>query len=189
MDKISLRRLARERRRGIRPEIRERAGELLARSFPFSHPALAGARVVGGYLSLPGELPPEPLMASLHFSGRIVAVPAWDPADRDYVFRRWAPGVPLVEGPMRVLQPDAGESVPFESVDTVLVPGLAFDRRGNRLGFGAGWYDRILARCRHGAAFIGIAFDEQLFFEIPAESHDVRMRWLATPGAVLDCPD
>ena len=89
---------------------------------------------------------------------------------------------------MRVLQPAAGESVPFESVDTVLVPGLAFDRRGNRLGFGAGWYDRILARCRHGAAFVGIAFDEQLFFEIPAESHDVRMRWLATPGAVLECP-
>ena len=75
MDKISLRRLARERRRGIRPEIRERAGELLARSFLFSHPALAGARVVGGYLSLPGELPPEPLMAALHAAGRIVAVP------------------------------------------------------------------------------------------------------------------
>lgn len=188
MDKISLRRQARERRRGIRPEIRERAGEFLARSFPFSHPALAGARVVAGYLSLPGELPPEPLMTALHAAGRIVAVPAWDPAARDYVFRRWTPDALVVEGPMHVRQPAIGESVPFDSVDTVLVPGLAFDRLGNRLGFGAGWYDRLLARCRPGAAFVGVAFDEQLFAEVPAEPHDVRMRWLATPGAVLPCP-
>ena len=187
MDKISLRRLARERRRGIEPEIRERAGELLARSFPFTHPALSGARVVAGYLPLRVELSPLPLMTSLHAAGRSVAVPAWDPAAHDYVFRRWEPGAQLVEGPMHVPQPAAGESVPFPTIDAVLVPGLAFDRRGNRLGFGAGWYDRMLARCRPGAAFVGIAFDAQLFPAVPGESHDIRVRWIATPGAVLPC--
>ena len=187
MDKVSLRRLARERRRGIEPEIRERAGGLLARSFPFSHPALSGARVVAGYLPLPDELSPVPLMTALHAAGRAVAVPGWDATARGYALRRWEPGAPLVPGPMRVPQPVAGEIVPFDAVDAVLVPGLAFDRRGNRLGFGAGWYDRMLASCRPGAAFVGVAFDEQIFADIPAEPHDIRVRWIATPGAVLDC--
>ena len=187
MDKVSLRRLARERRRGIEPEIRKRAGEFLARSFPFSHPALSGARVVAGYLPLPVELSPVPLMAALHAAGRVVAVPAWDTAARGYVFQRWTPDALLAEGPMHVPQPVFGESVPFDSIDAVLVPGLAFDRRGNRLGFGGGWYDRMLARCRPDAAFVGVAFDEQLFPAIPAEPHDIRVRWLATPGAVLTC--
>lgn len=185
MDKISLRRLARERRRGIEPEIRERAGELLARSFPFSHPALAHARAVAGYLPLPAELSPIPLMAVLHAAGRTVSVPAWDATAGGYIFRRWTPDSALATGPMHVPQPVSGESVPFESVDAILVPGLAFDRRGNRLGFGAGWYDRMLARCRPDAAFVGVAFDEQLFDAVPAEPHDIPMSWLATPGAVL----
>ena len=187
MDKASLRRLARERRRGVSPEARKRAGESLARSFSFSHPALASARVVAGYHPLPDELSPEPLMAALHAAGRHVAVPAWDPERRGYAFRRWLPDSRLVAGPMRVPQPADGDDVPADALDTVLVPGLAFDRHGNRLGFGAGWDDRLLARCRPDAAFVGLAFDGQLLPSLPAEPHDVRMRWLATPGAILPC--
>lgn len=184
MDKAELRHLALERRRGIDAETRQRAGESLARLLFPSHPVLASARVVAGYLSLPDEIPPEPLMAALHRAGRIVAVPAWNAAARTYRFRRWSPDAPLREGPMRVREPADGDVVPDGDIEVVLVPGLAFDRHGWRLGFGGGWYDRMLARCCSSAVFCALAFEEQIVPEVPAEAHDIRMHWIATPGGI-----
>ncbi len=189
MDKTELRHLALDRRRGIDAGTRQRAGECLASLLVPSHPALSSARVVAGYLSLPDEIPPEPLMAALHGTGRIVVVPAWDAEARTYRFRRWSPGAPLRVGPMRVREPADGEIVPDRDVDVALVPGLAFDRHGRRLGFGGGWYDRMLARCRPGAVFCALAFEEQLVPKVPAEPHDIRMHWIATPkGCVPTLP-
>ena len=188
MDKAELRRLALGRRRAIDAETRRRAGESLARLFPPSHPALAAARVVAGYLALPDELPPEPLMTRLHKAGRIVAAPFWDADSQTYRFRRWRPDTALGEGPMHVLEPLEGEIVEDRDIDTVLVPGLAFDRRGHRLGFGGGWYDRMLARCRPDALFCAVAFEEQIFEEVPAEPHDIQVHWIATPSGPVPCP-
>ena len=86
---------------------------------------------------------------------------------------------------MRVREPAEGEIVPDIDIDAVLAPGLAFDRHGRRLGFGGGWYDRMLARCRSDAVFFALAFEEQVVLEVPAEPHDIRMHWLATPGGII----
>lgn len=185
MDKAELRRLALERRRGIDAETRRRAGESLARLLFPSHPVLSAARVVAGYLSLPDEIPPEPLMTALHDAERVVAVPVWDAETRTYRFRRWRPDAPLRMGPMRVREPAEGAIVPDGNIDAALVPGLAFDSAGHRLGFGGGWYDRMLARCRPDAVFCALAFEEQLVPEVLAEPHDIRMHWIATPGGAL----
>jgi 5-formyltetrahydrofolate cyclo-ligase len=70
--------------------------------------------------------------------------------------------------------------------DTVfLVPGLAFDKHGGRLGFGGGWYDRALADFQHSLK-IGIAFDCQMVDEVPCEAHDVKMDVIVTPSAVAE---
>jgi 5-formyltetrahydrofolate cyclo-ligase len=70
-------------------------------------------------------------------------------------------------------------------IDVVLVPGVAFDRHGRRLGFGGGYYDRFLYTT--SALRIGIAFDECLADEIPCGAHDQRMDWVATPSEMINC--
>jgi 5-formyltetrahydrofolate cyclo-ligase len=71
------------------------------------------------------------------------------------------------------------------TVDVVLVPGVAFDRRGGRLGFGGGYYDRFLPTTP--ALRVGIAFDQCLAEELPCDEHDQRMDWVATPTEIIDC--
>ena len=71
-------------------------------------------------------------------------------------------------------------------LDVVLTPGLAFDRRGGRLGFGGGFYDRLLVKTH--AKRVGIAYDCCLADELPMDQHDQRMDWVFTPTQQIDCP-
>jgi len=72
-----------------------------------------------------------------------------------------------------------------EKIDLVLVPGLAFDWHGNRIGFGKGYYDRFLPQLRKDAWVVGVAFACQVFEQIPAEAHDYRMSLLVTEEGLL----
>lgn len=83
----------------------------------------------------------------------------------------------------------ASPRVPLGSVAVVLVPGLAFDRRGNRLGHGGGFYDRLLAKVPGTAWRVGVARSEMVVDRLPVEGHDVPMTHLATEAGVVRCPD
>lgn len=83
----------------------------------------------------------------------------------------------------------AAPQVPLGLVAVVLVPGLAFDRRGNRLGHGGGFYDRLLARVPATAWRVGVARSETIVDLLPVEDHDVPMTHLATEAGVVRCPD
>ena len=185
MDKASLRRLVRERRRRLDEEATKRAGESLADPLLLSRPPFASARTVAGYLSLPGELSVTALLALCRMFGRRVAVPAWDLESRTYVFAEWLPGETLEPGPMRVPQPADLRPVAADSIDVALVPGLAFDREGGRVGFGAGWYDRLLPHFRPDATFLGVAFEWQLFNHVETGPCDIPMDGFLLPAAVL----
>lgn len=92
----------------------------------------------------------------------------------------------LVTAEYNVRQPSAAEpTVPLERIDAVLVPGLAFDRQGGRLGRGAGFFDRFLATLPPRVLTIGVAYPEQVVDQVPMEAHDVRLKYLATPSGVL----
>lgn len=149
------------------------------------NPRYAGARVVAGYLSLPGELSVNPLLRRCVADGKFVAVPAWNPVARRYAFCRWTPGTPLRSGPMRVPEPVWKDWVPCAQFDLVLVPGLVFDLAGGRIGFGAGHYDRMLSRCRASACFVGIAYAWQVLRQVPQGLQDIRLHAIATPDAWL----
>lgn len=96
----------------------------------------------------------------------------------------------LVPGTLGILEPsldlraDHRRTVQLEPSDLVIVPGVAFDRQGDRLGQGAGYYDRLLRNAPPGVAFIGIAFECQLVDAIPVLPHDVRMHKVVTEKAV-----
>ncbi|MEK6967015.1 MAG: 5-formyltetrahydrofolate cyclo-ligase [Nanoarchaeota archaeon] len=91
----------------------------------------------------------------------------------------------LVVGPYRTKQPPYSEENLTKKFDVAIIPGIAFDEKGNRLGYGKGYYDRLLAGKK--ATKIGLAFDVQIVDEIPSESHDVKMDFIVTETRVIPC--
>lgn len=85
---------------------------------------------------------------------------------------------------VRGARPNAVE-VPADEIDVVVVPGLGFDRSGNRIGRGAGFYDRFLGGLGKRVVRVALAFDEQVVEGVPVEGHDARMAWIVTPTEVI----
>ena len=185
LDKDGWRRLMRRRRAEVSPAEREAAGRLVAGHLAGSgwlRPGLTAAV----YLSLPGELPTDELIATLRERQCHVAVPAWSPERRSYRFAAWDSGEELRAGPMRVPQPARPRWVPTAEIGLFLVPGLAFDRRGGRIGYGKGHYDRLLAERRRGARCVALGYDWQLAAELPQAADDIRMDWVVTPQGLFE---
>ena len=117
-----------------------------------------------------------------------VCVPAWDQATGTYVLARLAPAQEVAAGPHGVPEPTAWQAVNPQTVDLVVVPGMAFDAHGGRLGYGKGYYDRILATCRAACCKIGVGHAWQVVAgDLPLTGHDVRMDLIVTDGGVIDC--
>jgi 5-formyltetrahydrofolate cyclo-ligase len=148
-----------------------------------------GARSVLLFMPLPDEVRIRPLVDAAWAAGKSVALPASDAATGAYVARRVLSGADLRPGRFGVLEPGAGcPVVPFSALDLVLVPGIAFDIAGNRLGRGRGFYDRMLA-LSPDAVSCGVGFDAQIVALVPVEPHDVKLHqvWMPT-GQVLVGP-
>ena len=94
----------------------------------------------------------------------------------------------LIPGERGILEPIEALPVKSSTIDAVIVPGIAFDARGYRLGFGKGYYDKFLKKATH-AVKIGLAYDLQIVEGIPAEPHDVKMDYVVTPTRVLKIRD
>ncbi len=146
-----------------------------------SLPEWAEARWVGGYVPMRDELDLVPLMREVLASGRRLALPAFDGNSGQYGFREvgdWDRD--LLPGRYGVGEPGSGcAAVPVTWLDFVLVPGLAFDARGGRLGRGKGFYDRLLASAV--GVTCGVGGDEQLLSAVPVEAHDIRLNLVALP--------
>lgn len=95
----------------------------------------------------------------------------------------------LVPGTWGIPEPDAGrcEEVSLDSIDTAIVPGAGFDTSGNRIGYGAGYYDKLLSDPRKRPVIIALAFEEQMVPSLPGEVHDVRMDKIITDKRTIDC--
>jgi 5-formyltetrahydrofolate cyclo-ligase len=92
----------------------------------------------------------------------------------------------LVPGPFGLAQPsEHAPHVPHDRIDAVVIPGVAFDEQGTRLGYGGGYYDRLLPMMRPECMRIGVAFDEQVLAHIPAEEHDAFVDVLVTPTRII----
>jgi len=92
----------------------------------------------------------------------------------------------LVHGAFGVLEPQGSQLVPLSELDLVVVPGVAFDRSGHRLGYGRGFYDRALLACRVDCTKIGFAYDSQLHTALPSANHDQKLSALITEERTLN---
>jgi len=94
----------------------------------------------------------------------------------------------MAPGAFGILEPTGERSMPFDELDLLVVPGVAFDLAGNRLGYGKGYYDRILARCLSGLERVGFAYEFQVVEQLPAAAHDCRLTRLVTEQRILRFP-
>ncbi|MFN0066037.1 MAG: 5-formyltetrahydrofolate cyclo-ligase [Limisphaerales bacterium] len=143
-----------------------------------------GARTVAGYFARPEEPDLAPLLARGVAEGRRLALPRWNGAEDRYelVLVR-NPAADCAPGRFGILEPRPElPALDARLLDLALVPGVAFDLGGRRLGRGGGFYDRLLAGLAGGLC--GVCFAEQVVPEVPSLPHDVRMTYLATPAGV-----
>ena len=181
-DKVALRRLGRERRQSfvaaLDPDemtaLEQQLTEVL-------DPLLSNSRIAGGYHPLPNEISPLAALDRAAARGTMIAFPAF--ADHQAHFRFLA-GPAVETGPWAVLQP--APDMPEVFPDLVLVPLIANDRKGTRLGQGKGHYDRVLDGLRrHGALLIGVGWAVQLLDQtIPADPWDVTLDGFASPDGL-----
>jgi 5-formyltetrahydrofolate cyclo-ligase len=131
------------------------------------------ARTVGAYMPLPGEVDVTPLFEHLE---KTFFIPAFDEVSGSYQMARLT--AELKKGRFGILEPAVPDFSAEDGLDLIIVPGVAFDRAGRRVGRGGGFYDRLLPQYR--AVRAGICFDFQCLEAVPAEEHDARMDILVT---------
>ncbi len=152
------------------------------------------ARVVLGYMAFDHEVLTDGLMQQAMASGKQLVLPMVLGDRQDmalYVIEDLrcdvAPGYRGILEP----QPQCTRAVAPDTLDLALIPGVAFDLRGGRLGFGAGFYDRLLSRLPQGTSTIGLAFDFQVIPRLPFEPHDMLLKAIVTEQRVIwgtSCP-
>lgn len=143
------------------------------------------AGVVAAYMPIRSELSPLRLVAALVAQGIVTAMPETPSPGHPLIFRRWAPGDDLVDGPYGTSQPSPAAPVMVPRV--ILAPMLAFDSACWRLGYGGGFYDRTLAGLRDAGqrvTAIGIAFDGQLVDKVPVGPFDMPLDAVLTPSGL-----
>ena len=158
---------------------RRAAGDALVGTFereqPFETPA-----VVSGFWPIKEEIDIRPLMIELHNTGCQLALPVVQGKGKPLLFRAWRPGDPLEQGVFGTLQPTPRRET--LEPDALIVPLLACDEDGWRLGYGGGFYDRTLRglRARKRVTAVGVGFNAQLVDDVPHGPDDERLDWLLT---------
>jgi 5-formyltetrahydrofolate cyclo-ligase len=143
-------------------------------------PDFERVNVIALYHSMPSEPATRGLIDAALKAGKRVLLPQFGHEEPQLgAFVSWDG---LVPGPLGIAQP-VGPAIPVREVELFVVPGLAFDRGGFRLGRGKGYYDRLLARRSPTALLCGVCFDDVLVERLPREAHDIPMDRLLTPAA------
>ncbi len=148
-------------------------------------PELRPAQSVMGFLPMPDELDTLPILADLLSAGKRVYVPRTFVRQRRMIPIRLGDLGKLRQGEFGILEPESEETCAVDELDFVIVPGRAFDRKGNRLGRGAGFYDGFMAQAGFRAIRCGVAFACQALDEFPHTENDLPVNVLVTEDEVL----
>jgi 5-formyltetrahydrofolate cyclo-ligase len=182
-DLIEAKRTARERALAARAAFDPGCGAALAEHVLREVPPPPGA-VVSGFWPMGQEIDIRPLLHVLHERGHPIVLPETPKRGNPLIFRLWCPGDVLVAERFGTMRPTGEPRLP----DFLLVPLLAFDLRGSRLGYGAGYYDRTLATLP-GRFRLGVAYAAQELDAVPAGPYDARLDAVATERGVIFCKE
>jgi len=189
--KQALRQQMRAKRHEVAAEARREAGRAI------------GERVIGApinlltrawrvclYLSTRSEIPTRYLARAVWEESREVCVPAWSTSEKGYRLYALDPRMRLVTGHHGIREPEVRVPVMPWDVNAFILPGLVFDVFGGRLGYGAGYYDQILAKAGRNVLKIAVCYDWQVLdAPLPQEPHDIPMDWIVTEKRAIRCAD
>lgn len=175
-------------RSAIPAEARRAKSEAIARQLS-GWDVFGRARTVLVFLSTRSEVLTGPVVAAALAAGKIVGAPRTLLAEKRLDFRQVSGREDeLRPGPFGISEPQPDLAVVEPRVaDVILVPGLAFDEQGYRLGYGGGFYDRLLADPAVNGVAVGLAFEEQLVERVARGERDLPVDWVATERRMIDC--
>ncbi|WP_312217400.1 5-formyltetrahydrofolate cyclo-ligase [Pantoea vagans] len=180
-----IRQQVRHLRRAMTDEQQAQAAEQLA-ELALNYAPLSTARNIALFLSVDGELNTRPLIARLWHLKKAVYLPVLHPfSPGNLLFLRYSPDTPLLPNKLRIPEPplDIRQLITLDQLDLMLVPLVAFDQHGQRLGMGGGFYDRTLQNWRqHGFLPVGLAHDCQQVDSLPVAEWDVPLPAVMTPS-------
>lgn len=185
LDKTGIRAGALKRREALTPFVRREYGRVIMNQIR-STAAFQQARIVMAYCSFGSEIDTMQLLLTITRSKKSLVLPKVNRAlARLETFRVEDMDADLVTGAWGIREPNAALCVPIApaEIDLVVVPGAAFDRQGGRIGYGKGYYDKLLAACNQAGRCprtAAAAFETQVVDAVPMESHDVRIDTLVT---------
>ena len=168
-------------------EVLAQSAPLLLAAQPFPATPRSGFNRVSAFFPFRSEIDSRPLLGRLAGEGWTTALPVIRGPGLPLGFRRWLPGQPTVKGAMDIESP--AETEPEIEPDVLIVPLLAFDKRGFRLGYGGGYYDRTLAmlRAKKKIIAIGAAYSAQQVDSVPHDAHDQPLDYVMTERTVITC--
>lgn len=171
MTKQQLRQLIRQRRQQHAGEDGTAIIRRLCR-----HPRISQATTLLLYHALPDEVPTQALLDELVAQGKTVLLPRVV-SYTEMTLHRYTSPHDLKPGAFGILEPAGEPFTDYEHIDVAVIPGMAFDREGHRLGRGRGYYDYFLSRVPY-VYKIGLCFPWQMVDEVPTDEHDVTMNWV-----------
>lgn len=153
-------------------------------------PEYARAQTLMFYVDVRSEVRTRWFLPTVWAEGKRVVVPYCEGGEIE-LFRldhldELAPGMMDVPEPKHELRECSERKIVPSELDLIIIPGLAFDRRGGRLGYGKGYYDRLLHQIRNDATKVAVCFECQLVSEVPLLPHDVRMDMVVTENAIYE---
>jgi 5-formyltetrahydrofolate cyclo-ligase len=153
-----------------------------------SLPDFENHQVVSAFVAARGEIPMEPVLKALLQTGHKLALPRVCREENLMRFHHVRCLGDLTPGAFGILEPKVDAPlIPEEEIDLVLVPGVAFDRKGGRVGFGKGFYDLVLPNFRPQTPRVGVCYSFQLVEETPQVEKDQRVHWILTDEGLINC--
>lgn len=181
MNKKELRKQMLQKRNRLEEEERKKADSAIRNAFLLSS-YYQTCKSIFLYISYSSEVDTQEIIQTALADGKTVLVPLTDPVEKKM------DAVPITDFKTQlcpscygILEPNFTSKTPYppENIDLIVVPGVAFDRKGFRIGYGGGYYDRYLSQARN-AVTVGFAYEKSLLDEIPSESHDQRVQIILT---------
>ena len=167
------------------PKVEARRRSAVICSTALALPVLQNKKVIAAYSSFGHEVVTQPLLANLLAAGFVLTLPVVDQQNQKMEFRRVDSLETLTPGVYGILEPHTGQLCSPEEIELLFIPGLAFDRQGNRLGRGGGYYDRYLPTVKPNAVKIGLAFQLQIADALPVDPHDIKVDAVITEQGII----
>jgi 5-formyltetrahydrofolate cyclo-ligase len=145
------------------------------------------AKIILFYVSIRGEVRTDKMISESLEKGKRILVPFADLKNKRLLISEINDLDELSPGAFGIPEPKNPREFPLEKIDLVIIPGIAFDKKGNRVGYGMGFYDRFLKGFKSHVPKIALAYDLQIVSEIPADGDDVRVDKVITEKEIIEC--